>query len=245
MRLAIAQIKSSPGDIAYNISKHLKAVDLAVINGAKLIGFPELSVTGYEPTLAEALAFDISDQRLRVFETKSIELGISIGVGLPTKSKSKPRISQLFFNPDGKRTLYSKQTLHDDEKAFFKEGEELVSMVIGLTTVVPAICYESLTPEHLDQAMQLAATVYLACVAKPQEGVAFAHSYFPEVAKKFGLLVIMGNAVGPSDDFLSSGQSAAWDEQGNLLAMLDDSQEALLIIDLDESGASCQKINMP
>ena len=125
MRLAIAQIKSSPGDIAINISKHLEAIDLAVMNGAKLIGFPELSLTGYEPTLAEALAFDISDQRLKVFETRSTELGISIGVGLPTKSD---------------------------------------------------------------------------------------------------LLVIMCNAVGPSDDFLSSGQSATWDEQGNLLAMSDPKQ---------------------
>jgi predicted amidohydrolase len=92
--------------------------------------------------------------------------------------------------------------------------------------------------------MQLGATVYLACVAKPEQGVVFAHSYFPEVAKKFGLPVIMCNAVGPSDNFLSFGQSAAWDEQGNLLAMLDDSQEALLMIDLGESGASCQKIHV-
>ena len=65
---------------------------------------------------------------------------------------------------------------------------------------------------------------------------------FPEVAKKFGILVIMCNAVGPSDNFLSVGQSAAWDEQGNLLAMLNDSQEALLVIDVDGPFASCRKI---
>lgn len=245
MKLAIAQIKSTPGDIAHNVIKHLEAINLAAANGARLIGFPELSVTGYEPTLAETLAFDISDQRLGVFESKSTELGISIGVGLPTKSKPKPRISQLFVNPDGKRILYSKQTLHEDEKAYFEEGEEPVPIVFGRNTIVPAICYESLTPEHLEQAIQLAGTVYLACVAKPKQGAIFAHSYFPKVAKEFGLRVIMCNAVGPADDFLSFGQSAAWDEQGNLLAMLDDSEEALLVIDFDESGASCQKINMP
>lgn len=244
MSLAIAQIRSSPGNIAYNISKHLSAVELAVMNGAEFIGFPELSLTGYEPNRAEALAFDIADKRLGVFETKSIELGISIGIGLPTKSKPKPRISQLFFKPDGKRVIYSKQTLHDDEKVFFMEGEELVSMVIGQDIVVPAICYESLTPEHLDQAMQKAATVYLACVAKPEQGAAFAHSYFPEAAKRSGLVVIMCNAVGPSDNFVSVGQSAAWDERGNLIAMLDDSQEALLVIDLDGSGARCRKISL-
>ena len=117
-------------------------------------------------------------------------------------------------------------------------------MAVGMHTVVPAICYESLTPQPLDQAMQLSATVYLACVAKPEEGVVCAHSYVSGAAKKSGLLVLMCNAVGPSDDFLSSGQSAAWDEHGNLLAMLDDSQEALLVIDPDGAGASCQKINV-
>lgn len=244
MSLAIAQIKSSPGNIAYNVSKHLRAVELAVMNGARLIVFPELSVSGYEPTLAEKLAFEVSDERLRVFEARSIELGISIAVGLPTKSKPKPRISQLFFNPDGTRILYSKQILHDDEKAFFTAGEELVSIAIGHDTVVPAICYESVTPEHVYRAAQLAATVYLACVAKPSQGVVFAQSYFPEVAKQFGMLVIMCNAVGPSDSFLSVGQSAAWDEQGNLLAMLNDSEETLLVIDLDTPSASCQKIDL-
>ena len=244
MSLAIAQIKSSPGNIAYNISKHLRAVESAAMSGAKLIGFPELSVSGYEPTLAETLAFDVSDERLRVFETRSIELGISIAVGLPTKSEPKPRISQLFFNPDGTRVLYSKQILHDDEKAFFKKGRELVSVVIGHDTVVPAICYESLIPEHLDRAAQLSATVYLACVAKPGQGVAAAQSYFPEVAKRLGMLVVMCSAVGPSDNFISVGQSAAWDEQGNLLAMLNDSEEALLVIDRDGSGAGCQKISL-
>lgn len=244
MRLAIAQIQSSPGDIADNIGMHLRAVESAVLNGAKLIGFPELSLSGYEPTLAEKLAFDVSDEQLRVFEATSIGQGISIAVGLPTKAKPKPRISQLFFHPDGTRVLYSKQILHDDEKPFFTAGKELVSIAIGRHTVVPAICYESLIPEHLDRAAQQAATAYLACVAKPRQGVAFAQSYFPKAAKKYGMLIIMCNAVGPSDNFISFGHSAAWDEQGNLLAMLNDSEEALLVIDLDAPGAGCQKISL-
>ena len=49
---------------------------------------PELYVTGYEPTLAEKLVFEASEERLTVFEAKSIELGISIAVGLAMKSRS-------------------------------------------------------------------------------------------------------------------------------------------------------------
>ena len=56
MRIAIAQIAAIKGNIEKNIENHLKWIKLAIQNNAGVLVFPELSLTGYEPELAEILA---------------------------------------------------------------------------------------------------------------------------------------------------------------------------------------------
>ncbi|HYD91462.1 MAG TPA: nitrilase-related carbon-nitrogen hydrolase, partial [Flavobacterium sp.] len=56
MKIAIAQTRSEKGDITKNIDKHLRFTTSAIENSAALIVFPELSLTNYEPELAQALA---------------------------------------------------------------------------------------------------------------------------------------------------------------------------------------------
>lgn len=53
MKLCSAQIQPIKGDIDRNIQKHIFFINSAIENGADLIFFPELSLTGYEPTLAK------------------------------------------------------------------------------------------------------------------------------------------------------------------------------------------------
>src|SRR3954464_15485647 len=49
MRIALAQINPTVGDIAGNVRKHLGFIYRAKEGGATLVVFPELSVTGYPP----------------------------------------------------------------------------------------------------------------------------------------------------------------------------------------------------
>ncbi len=53
MKICVAQTRPVKGDIQGNIENHIKLIDLAVLNGADTIIFPELSITGYEPELAK------------------------------------------------------------------------------------------------------------------------------------------------------------------------------------------------
>jgi predicted amidohydrolase len=179
---------------------------------------PELSLTGYEPTLANNLAFDPLDDRLKVLRDESAKLGITRGIGIPTLANGKPRINHEFFWPDSQEVIYSKQHLHPDEVPFFQAGDRQLCITDGDETVVPAICYESLTPEHAAHAAGLGATAYVACVAKPGHGAIFAHSYFPEAARRNMFVVTMCNAIGRSDNFVSVSSSAAWNRKGEILA---------------------------
>ena len=85
MKIAIAQTRPVKGDIEANISGHKKLISVAIGEGADAIFFPELSLTGYEPGLANQLAIDADDSRLNVFQDISDKNNITICVGMPTR----------------------------------------------------------------------------------------------------------------------------------------------------------------
>ena len=84
MKICIAQTKPIKGNIAANIEAHKSFIEQALLYKADAIFFPELSLTGYEPELAEKLATDLQDTCLNVFQKISDDCAIIIGVGLPT-----------------------------------------------------------------------------------------------------------------------------------------------------------------
>ncbi|WP_234733910.1 carbon-nitrogen hydrolase family protein [Tellurirhabdus bombi] len=231
MKICVAQTRAVKGDIKRNLANHQKWIELAVAKGADLIIFPELSLTGYEPTLARQLATHLEDRRLDDLQKMSDEHGIIIGVGLPTTSAAGIGISLILFQPHQARQLYSKKYLHADEEPFFTSGENLTNLVIDKTPIALAICYELLVPDHAAAAHQNNARIYLASVAKSASGVEKAHKRAVDIARDYKMLVLMANSVGESDDFVSAGQSAIWDSTGSLLGRLNDSQEGILIID--------------
>jgi predicted amidohydrolase len=63
MKICVAQTRPVKGDIHRNIENHRALIDLAVSNGADVVIFPELSLTGYEPKFAKELATDQDDSR--------------------------------------------------------------------------------------------------------------------------------------------------------------------------------------
>ena len=68
MKIAIAQTRTIKGNISANIEAHKKFIDLALTLNAEAIFFPELSLIGYEPELANELATNQNDSRLDTFQ---------------------------------------------------------------------------------------------------------------------------------------------------------------------------------
>lgn len=242
MKIGIAQIRPLKGDIAANIVKHKEFVGLASSLGASAVFFPELSLTGYEPELANDLAANQDDKRLDLFQQMSDTDKITIGLGLPTRTKTGIRISMIVFQPDKVRQTYSKQQLHSDELPYFEKGDQQIMLMVGREKIAPAICYESLQPDHVEKASKLGANIYLASVAKPQNGINKALAYFPEVAKTYSMPVLMFNCVGYCDNFQSVGFSSIWTKQGRLVGQLDENSEGILVFDTETEEVIQQTI---
>lgn len=233
MKIGVAQTRPAKGDIPQNIEGHKRLIALAIDNGAHMIVFPELSITGYEPELAKDLATNQDDSRLQDFQQLSDTNNIIIGVGMPLKQDTGITISMIIFQPRQPRQTYSKQHLHEDEFPYFVSGHGQVFLKTHNNTIAPAICYELSVAEHPEYVYRHGANIYIASVAKTANGMEKANKTLAGTASKYGMTVLIANSLGPSDNFIGAGKSAIWNSSGELLAQLNDTHEGILIIDTD------------
>jgi len=231
MKVGIAQTRPITADITRNIQQHKTMIAQAVSSRPDILIFPELSLTGYEPTLAQTLAVDPDDKRLDVFQQLSDTHGLIIGAGIPTRNGDNICISMALFQPGKPRQLYSKKYLHADEEPFFVSGQH-GSNRIG-EDIALAICYEISVPQHAEEAYTGGAKVYIASVAKFMHGIDKALARLAEIGRSYSMTVLMSNSIGQADGYECAGKSSIWDNKGGLLGQLDDHREGILILDTD------------
>ncbi|HDS1787279.1 carbon-nitrogen hydrolase family protein [Pseudomonas sp. USTB-Z] len=237
MKLCAVQLASLKGDLPGNLQRHLVCIEQAAALGAELVVFPELSLTGYEPSVARQSALPVTSARLDPLQAACDRLGITVAAGLPLPTPDGIRIGMPVFCPDAPRQAYAKQRLHDDELPYFTPGHQALLLEVGEHRVAPAICYESMFMAHAAVARERGADLYLVSVAKTAKGIREGYAHYPEVARELGMPVLMANCVGPADTFIGAGGSAAWDSQGHLLASLDDHSEGLIVLDTRSASA--------
>jgi predicted amidohydrolase len=231
MKICLAQTKSVVGDVQQNISNHKKMAESAVLHGVEMIIFPELSLTGYEPGLANELATTKDDVRLNILQQLSDEKNMIIGAGMPIRSDKGILIGMIIFQPQRPRQTYFKQYLHPDEEPYFINGPyqkvlEEVSEKLAL-----AVCYEISVPEHAEQAHKNGADIYIASVAKTVDGVNKAMDTLSDIAKKYSMTMLLSNCVGECEGKEAGGRSSVWNNKGVLLEQLNDTDEGMLIFD--------------
>ena len=233
MKICVAQTKPVRGDIERNIARHQKLINVAVSHGAEAIIFPELSLTGYEPSLAKFLATRPEDNRLDALQKLADLHRLTIGAGIPLKTDAHSSISMIVFRPERTREVYSKKYLHPDEEEFFGIGPTTVHAIGSNNEMALAICYEINIPEHAEHAADNKAGIYVASVAKTAKGVEKAAETLSSIAIRHSMTVLMANCIGPSGDGDCAGSSAVWNKEGVLLGRLGDSKEGILVLDTD------------
>ncbi len=230
MKIGLFQYQSHGGDISKNIGGHLHWVEKAVSYGADIVVFPELSITGYEPSLAKTLALEVNDTRLSHLQSSADKNKIIIGIGAPIKESQDIYIGMILFHPNEERQIYYKKYLHEDEEPFFKCGKESTPLIRN-TQISLAICYELSVPEHRARVIDLNTEIYIASVAKTKEGVKSASKRLAEIARSNSIPTLMCNSTGPSEGFIGAGQSAIWDRNGELMTQLDATTEDMIVYD--------------
>jgi predicted amidohydrolase len=233
MRICAAQTKPIKGNFEQNIQNHLDLLALAIDAEADLVVFPELSISGYEPTLVKDLATTSEDKRFDVFQAKAHEHDMVITIGSPLLNNGDICIGLVVFQPFKKRTTYLKKHLFPTEKVFFKSGLGITNLNIKDVNVGLAICYEISVPEHQKVASDNGAEIYIASVVESIEGIDKAVSKMSKTARDYSMITLMANCIGTSGEYECAGKSSIWNQEGELLGELSGTEEGVLVYDTE------------
>jgi predicted amidohydrolase len=226
--LAVAQSASVRGDIEGNVETHARLAEAAARHGARLIVFPELSLTGYEPDIADTHTLTPEDTRLQPLRRIAEKNDTTIVAGAPYRSPRGLHIAAFALQRGGAR-VYTKHHLHSGEERYFTAGTMGLQLGIGGERVSFAVCADMTHSEHAAAAARAGATVYAAGVFITPTGIEADSSQLRGYANEHGMVVLMANYAAPSGGFQTAGMSAIWDERGELVVQTPGVGEALLL----------------
>lgn len=242
MKLAIAQINCTVGDLGGNIRKILDYANLAKSAGAGLIITPELALSGYPPEdLLLRNGFRLACEQALADLAKGIS-GVTLLVGHPHLADDKLYNAASVIR-DGKIiATYHKNLLPNnsvfDERRYFEPGSdpclfELEGIRFGVN-----ICQDIWQGNTATRARKAGAEVLIVLNASPyhMHKQALRHQIVRERASETGMPMIYANLVGAQDELIFDGASFAMNGRGELTHQFNTLTETLGLIEL-QNGA--------
>ena len=240
LRIAMAQINSTVGDLDGNVKRIVREVGRAKRLGADLVVFPELAVTGYPPEDL-LLRPQFIDANLRAIEEVAASAtGIVVVCGFADRNDDVYNAAAVCAA--GRiASRYHKVYLPNygvfDENRYFQRGESPLVVEVGGARIGITICEDIWQPggPARDAVLGLDAQVIVNLSASPyNEGKRDARDRMLAArASDNGVALVYTNLVGGQDELVFDGYSSAYDHEGNLLARAKGFQEDLVCVDLD------------
>lgn len=232
--LAAAQTVPVPGDVDANLAQHVELAEIAAAEGARVVVFPELSLTGYELERARDLAFRERDARLSGLTEVAAATHATLVVGAPILLDDRLHIGAFIVSPDGATDVYTKRHLgafpgsvNPDgpvppaEATVFQSGARDPLIDVDGCRATVAICADLGRPAHAERAANRGAHAYLVSAfvvpADLDQDMATLYGY----ARRHGMAVVFSNFGGPSGGLPSAGRSAIWSGSGELVVELE------------------------
>ncbi|MDE0886481.1 MAG: NAD+ synthase [Myxococcota bacterium] len=250
MKLAMAQVNPTVGDLSGNRRLVEQAAEKARAAGADIVVLPEMVLTGYPPMdLLERDGF-VRDQlkELRALEAASRDIVIVLGAVLG----ESPRPSQGLQNAavvlaDGKtlgsraKALLPTYDVFDEKRHFIpgNQHEPLEIPSLG-TRLGLAICEDAWSRElnyPLDPLGEIASHAPSLIVnpsASPwhAEKPRMRREMFSSLAADLSMPLVFCNQVGGNDELIFDGGSFAVNQHGRIIASLPLFESAMAVIDL-------------
>jgi NAD+ synthase (glutamine-hydrolysing) len=258
VRVALAQINATVGDLAGNAARIVDAARAAHAQGARLVVAPELALSGYPPEdllLRPAFMTACAEALQGIANALADCAGLHLVVGHPhqfgesgdvrTKSTAQPLRVNAASLLAGGRVLgtYAKRELPNyqvfDERRYFASGRDaglppLVFEVGGARFGV-LICEDAWFDEPAQLAKAAGAQVLCVLNASPFHlgKAAEREQRMAERAQAVGLPVLYAHLVGGQDEVVFDGASFAVNAQGQVVMRAPSFEPALGMVEID------------
>lgn len=226
--VAVAQSASVDGHLEANVLHHQLFVRLAHSAGARLVLFPELSLTGYLPADAPALAITPDDPRLEPLREQARALDIVVIAGAPLRTADvSVHLAALAMLPDGSLSVYAKRNLHEGEQPYFTAGTRPMYVHVERARVATIVCMDISRPDLAAEAAAGGATFLAAGVLNTPTGLEKDLRLLERYAVEHGLTVLMANHAATTGGWTSGGGSTILSPEGAPIVRVEGTGEAV------------------
>jgi len=254
LRVALAQINVTVGDLEGNSQKILAAMQQASAARAQILGTPELALTGYPPEdlLLKPGFVDANLRALQeLIQASRTFLGLTSVIGFVDRDHDIYNAAAIIS--EGK--LYGKYHKHYlpnygvfDEYRYFQAGRKAPLFLVNGVHVGVNICEDVWYPTGpLTMQAHAGAEVILNINGSPYyagKGI-FRQEMLATRASDNGVIVAYVNMVGGQDELVFDGGSMVLNEQGELIARGKEFAEDMLTVDLDTASVFRTRLHDP
>jgi NAD+ synthase (glutamine-hydrolysing) len=244
LRLALAQVNATVGDIAGNVRKVLSYCGRAREAGADLVVFPEMVLPGYPPEDLLLRASFVEENLAGWREVAESARGVTVVAGFVDRD-AKGRVWNAAGVAVNGRVLgvYRKMHLPNygvfDEMRYFRRGTEPMVCPVGHARVGITVCEDIWVrrgpvareaKEGADLILNISASPYHAGKWEERRDLVAAH------ARRTGLPVAYCNLVGGQDELVFDGGSMVVAPDGEVIARAEMFSEELLLCGIGRSS---------
>jgi NAD+ synthase (glutamine-hydrolysing) len=248
LRIALAQIDVTVGDIDGNARKIGDWIVRARDEGAGLVAFPELALTGYPPEDLLIKTGFLDRTRAALDELARATGEIAVLVGFPERADDVYNSAAVLAGGEV-RGIYRKSFLPNygvfDEQRYFQSGDEPALLDLGGTLVGITICEDIWEPGPPATALALAgAHLIVNLSASPYHAGKGSERERMLVQRARDSLACFAlcNLVGGQDELVFDGHSLIVDQDGEVLARAPQFEEALVVCTVDPAGAAARRL---
>src|SRR5580693_5643259 len=254
MKIALAQINSTVGDLCGNAKRILEFSRRAAESGANVVVFPELSLTGYPPRdlLEKENFLDGTEQHLERLAADSSALNVSIICGTVTRTGSStglPIYNSAAVLQGGRITFRQHKMLlptYDvfDEARYFEPAVKQSPLALGDAVSALTICEDiwndkqywerrRYSRDPVEELASAGARILISINASPYHMGKRAQrtEIFRATARHFRVPIVYVNQVGGNDQLLFDGTSFAMNPEGEVIACAASFEEDLVMMD--------------
>jgi predicted amidohydrolase len=248
VKALLTALRCPKGELEANARRHLALLEEGATRGARIVAFPEMSLTGsVDPIHWPGRAVSRTHAAIGEIATATERLGVAALFGIAEASGDGVHITQLLA--DGGRIVghYRKRTLGEDEESY-RAGSESAGFVLDQEPIGIAVCAEGAVDAPFDDAAASGATVVFFCSAPGLYGrrtneeewragfdwwSGSALGDAARHARRLGVWVALSTQAGSAADEDFPGLAALVDPNGDVVSALPDWREGTLLVETE------------